>query len=274
MQKATWRTSTSARTLVTRRQPITKSSMREVNLVTSIDTQSLYRLYPLNGFNRTRAKRQLLRRRKGAYESFSNRRISRKSLTLTRHWHLANLVKTYHGIIVHQHRIDSRRMGIAEKAVRRSKEWTSVVCWNPAWMKCGGLIPWNVTAICEMSRTTCQMARHLMKGDLENHLKARRFLSVQWLNTIRFLRQTSQGSTNLVRMFFLEYSSDMSWSPEAFGKETSMVADMEELENLEASGVHAWRLNAMEIITQIKWRFFFNSQSQMEQQHCLEEITE
>ena len=35
---------------------------------------------------------------------------SQKSFTLTIRWNLANLVKTYHGIVVHQHLTDSRRM--------------------------------------------------------------------------------------------------------------------------------------------------------------------
>ena len=63
-----------------------------------------------------------------------------------------------------------------------------------------------------MLKTSWQTGKHLVKGDSENHLKAQSFRLVQWLNTIRFLEETSQGSTNLVRKFYLEYSSDMCWS--------------------------------------------------------------
>ena len=38
-------------------------------------------------------------------------------------------------------------------------------------MKNVGLILWNVTAICEMFKTSWQMGKHLMKDDLENHQK-------------------------------------------------------------------------------------------------------
>ena len=52
------------------------------------------------------------------------RQKSRKSFTLTMQWDLANLVNIYHGIIALQHAIDPRRMGIAERAVRRVLEGT------------------------------------------------------------------------------------------------------------------------------------------------------
>ena len=72
----------------------------------------------------------------------------------------------------------------------------------------GSLILWNAIAICEMIKTSWQVGKHIMKGASENHfVKARPFRLVQWLNIIRFLRETSQGSTNLVRKFYLEYSS-------------------------------------------------------------------
>ena len=38
-------------------------------------------------------------------------------------------------------------------------------------MKNGGLILWNAIAICEMSKTSWQKGKLLMKDDLENHSK-------------------------------------------------------------------------------------------------------
>ena len=43
---------------------------------------------------------------------------------------------------------------------------------------------------------------------------------VQWSNVIRFLHETSQGTTNLARKFYLENSSDMHKPRGEFGKET------------------------------------------------------
>ena len=75
-------------------------------------------------------------------------------------------------------------------------------------MKSGGLVLWTAVAICEMLKTSWKTGTHFMEGDSENHLKAQSFRLVQWLNFIRFLQETRQGSTNLVRKFYLEYSSD------------------------------------------------------------------
>ena len=53
-----------------------------MNLGTTIDTQSWYKIWPLNGISRTRAKQKLLRRRKEVYESFSRRLKNPKSFIL------------------------------------------------------------------------------------------------------------------------------------------------------------------------------------------------
>ena len=100
--------------------------MRAVNLGTVTDMLSWYRIWPLNGFNLIRAKRKLLRRRKGPYESFSSRRKSRKSIILTIHWNLANPLKTCHGIIVLPHSIDPTRMVLLKSGApneRRDVGW-------------------------------------------------------------------------------------------------------------------------------------------------------
>ena len=114
----------------------------------------------------SRAKK-LLSRRKRDHESFSSRRWSRKSFTLTIHWNLANLVKIYHGIIELLHLIDLRRMVLLkEQCAERGEEPLQCSC-NPAWMKHGGLILWSAVAICEIFKNSWQMGRHHMKGGLE-----------------------------------------------------------------------------------------------------------
>ena len=89
------------------------------------------------------------------------------------------------------------------------EEGTSAALLQSGLDKNGGLIQENDTAICELLKTSWQTGKNLMKGDSENHLMARSSRFVQWLNTIRFLQETSQGSTNLVRKLYLEYFSDM-----------------------------------------------------------------
>ena len=92
-------------------------------------------------------------------------------------------------------------------------------------------------------------------GDLENHLKAKLFRLVQWLNIILFLRRTSQGSTNLVNSFTwniprIRIVRGRIW------KRDVVVADIEELEMFDASEIHARRLNAKEMITPKNGDFF------------------
>ena len=51
-----------------------------------------------------------------------------------------------------------------------------------------------------------------------------------------------------------------------------MIADIEELEEMDASEVNARRRNAQEVLTPMKGDHFLYSQSQMEQSKPLEEI--
>ena len=65
------------------------------------------------------------------------------------------------------------------------------------------------------------------------------------INITLVLRKTSQGAINLVRKCYLEYAL----YAERIWKGDILVADVEELENLDASEIHARRLNAKEVIT-------------------------
>ena len=109
------------------------------------------------------------------------------------HWNLANPVKTCRGIIEHQHPIDPRQNGIAERALRRIKERTSA----RAWMKHGRLVPWTVTVTCETSKTSWQMGQHFANGDLESRSKGPVIPSGSTAEYLLFPVKTSQGSTNL-----------------------------------------------------------------------------
>ena len=94
-------------------------------------------------------KLKLPRRRKGVYESFSSRWKSRKSLVLIIPWHLAKLVKNFVGIIVDQHPTVRRQMVFLRERYAELKRELLQYCCYQAWTKNGGLIPWNVNAICE-----------------------------------------------------------------------------------------------------------------------------
>ena len=55
-------------------------------------------------------------------------------------------------------------------------------CCNPDWMMNGGQILRNAVAICEMSKTSWQEGRLLMKDHLKNHSMGQQFLLEQWLD--------------------------------------------------------------------------------------------
>ena len=113
-------------------------------------------------------------------------------------------------------------------------------------MKIGGQIPWNVTATCEILRTDCLMGKHHTKGDFGEPFKGpRSFHLVHWLSIIHYPRKISQESINLERKFSHGFSSVMYCTR---GIRDILVVDSEELEEKDASEIHAERINAKEVI--------------------------
>ena len=132
-------------------------------------------------------------------------------------------------------------------------------------MKVGGQIPWNVTPICETSQIYCLMGRRPMKDVLVNHFKDRLFQLVHWLSITLQLRRTSQESINLERKSYLDCSSDTHLYAGGIWKGDVLVADLEELETMDASEIYSKRLNAKGgDISQRKREFLF-FQSQMDE---------
>ena len=99
--------------------------MTIANLETITDTQSWCRSWPLNVSKHICAKQKLHRKLKEACKSFWSPTGSQKSFTLRIRWNSANPVKISHHCTSTPHRSETN--GIAERAVRRVKEGTSVV---------------------------------------------------------------------------------------------------------------------------------------------------
>ena len=128
-------------------------------------------------------------------------------------------------------------------------------------MRNGWQIPWNAIAICETSQIYFLMGRRPTKDVLGNHLKDLLFRLVHWLSITLFLRRTCQESINLERKSYLDCSSDMHCTRGDFGKGDVLVADLEELETMDASEIYSKRLNAKEVIfPKKKENLFFQSQ--------------
>ena len=93
LQKANWWISSSGKKTVIRLQQNTKLSMKDVNLEKNHRYSVVVQCFSYHD----RARHKSPRRRQRVCKSFSNRPRSRKSIALTNHWNLANLVKIYHG---------------------------------------------------------------------------------------------------------------------------------------------------------------------------------
>ena len=94
-------------------------------------------------------------------------------------------------------------------------------------MKSGGQIPWNVMAMCEMSKTSWQTGKLRMNEDFGNLSKD----------------QYQFGKKVLPGMFkgYAEIAGGI-W------KGDILIADNEELEKLNASDIHPRRLNAKDVL--------------------------
>ena len=136
---------------------------------------------------------------------------------------------------------------IAERAVRREKEGTS-----PVLLQSGLKENWWADSMeCYTYLRNVQDllsdGKHHMRDVLGNHLKDQLFHLVHWLSITLFLRKISQESINLERKSYLDCSSDTlcTWR---IWKGDILVADIEELETMDASEIYSKRLNAKEVI--------------------------
>ena len=105
-------------------------------------------------------------------------------------------------------------------------------------MKNGGQIPWNAAPICETFKISCLVGKLHTKDVLENLLKDPSFRLVHWLSITLCLRKTSQESINSERKSYLDCSLDTLCTPGGIWKGDQVVAEIEELENVDASEIY------------------------------------
>ena len=138
-------------------------------------------------------------------------------------------------------------------------------------MKVGGKILWNVTPFCETSQISFLMGRPPLKDVSGNHLKGPiiPFGSLVEYHPITAKDQSRihQFGKKVLPGLFLGYAlyAGRIWKGDV------LVADLEELETMDASEIYSKRLNAKEVIfPKEKENSFF--QSQMDESTPLEEI--
>ena len=124
-------------------------------------------------------------------------------------------------------------------------------------MKVGEQIPWNAKPICETSQIYFLMGRRPMKDVLGNHLKDRLFHLVHWFSITLLLRRTSHESIKsgkkVLPGLFLGYALYAG----GIWKGDVLIADLEELETMDASEIYSKRLNAKEVIFPKQGEFIF-----------------
>ena len=127
-------------------------------------------------------------------------------------------------------------------------------------MKVGGQIPWNVAPICETSEIYYLMGRRPMKDVLGNHFKGPiiPFGSLVEYHPITAKDQSRihQFGKKVLPGLFLGYALYAG----GIWKGDVLVADLEELETMDASEIYWKRLNAQEVIfPKEKGEFNFSS---------------
>ena len=151
----------------------------------------------------------------------------------------------------------SETNGVAERAVRRVKEGTSAVLLqsglgNEWWADFYGMLlqsSKHSRSLVWWEDTTWKAVRNALQRTSDTVWE-------HWSNITLFLRRTHRDYINLVLKSCRVYSSVMSCMRGGIWKGDIMVADTEELEQMDASELHARRLHAKEVSTTQRRRNF------------------
>ena len=220
-----------------------------MNLETVTDIFYWYKTWQHSGYNHTHVKQKLPRKQKRAYKSSWSRIGSLKSFTLTIPWNLTYLVKIFHGIIARLHHIDRRLMGLLKQQYAEKKKAPLLYCCNQVWMKNGGQIPWNITAICETLKISCLMGKIQYERRFGKPFKGQitPFGSLVECYPISAedLSRIHQFGKKILPGLFLEYTLYAG----GIWKGDIMFVDIEELEKMDASEIYSRRLCAKEVLT-------------------------
>ena len=125
-------------------------------------------------------------------------------------------------------------------------------------MKIGGQILWNAFPICETFKISCLLGKLHTRDVLGIYLKDRSFCLVLSLVeyypiSAKFQSRIHQFGKNVLPGLFLEYALNAG----RIWKGDVLVADLEELETMDASEIYSKRLNAKEVIFPQKGVFTF-----------------
>ena len=231
--------------------------MKIVNLETIIDMQSWCRTFPPNGSSRIRANQKLLRKHKGACKNSWSQIGSLRSFTLTIPWNLAKLVKIFPGIIVRRHHTDQKQMRMLKRAVRIAEEGTSAVLlqsgldenWWADSMECYTYLR-NIPDVFSDAKTPYERrCGKPFKGPIIPVGSLVEYYPISAKDQSRI----HQFGKKVLPGLFLGYALYAG----GIWKGDVLIADLEELETMDASEIYAKRLNAKEVIFPKQGEFIF-----------------
>ena len=226
------------------------------NLETITDMQSWCRTWPPNGSKRIRAKQKIHRKPREAYKSSWSAIGSLKSFTLTIPWNSAKPVKISPDHCTSTpHR--SERNRIAERALRRVKEGTSAALlqsglnenfWADS-MECKTYLR-NVTDLLSDGKTPYERRfGQPFKGPIVPFGSLVEYHPI----TAKDQSRIHQFGKKVLPGLFLGYALYAG----RILKGDVLIADLEELETMDASEIYSKRLNAKEVIFPKQGEFIF-----------------
>ena len=211
---------------------------------TITDTQSWYKIPPLSGFNLIRAKRKLRRRRKNVHESFSSLLKAESHAILTSRWNLASPVKTYHGIIVLRHAIGPRRVVLLRQQHAESRKGRLLYCCIQAWMNKWWAWFYGIQLLLyELFKTSRQMGKSPCARQFGEPFKGPVILFAMFSD---FCTRPAEAPPIGQESFTWDIPR-ICINRWRIWKGDNLVADTEELENMDASEIFPRRINAKEV---------------------------
>ena len=228
---------------MTRKQQTTEFTEKVVNLETNIDMQSWYRIWQPTGpvvsvQNKTSQQTQR------SLQKFLEPDRKPEVIYTDNYLEFGKACEdlSWNHCTSTPHRSETKWYCRKSSAQSKGRHLCCIIAIR-VWMKIGGQILWNVTPICETSQIYCLMGRRRMKDVLGNHRKDAiiPFGSLVEYHPISAKDQSRihQFGKKVLPGLFLGYAlfAGRIWKGDV------LIADLEELETIDASEIYSKRLN-------------------------------
>ena len=132
-------------------------------------------------------------------------------------------------------------MGLLREQCAEWRKGHMRYCCNQVWMKNGGRIPWSTAAICETFKISCLMGKTPYETRFGMPFNGPVIPFGAMVEYHLFLLKTYRDCINLVLKSCQVFSLDVRCTRRGIWKGDILVADIEELEQMDASEIYAKR---------------------------------